>query len=136
MFRLVVPPQGKVEIDLGEVTSINSVGIRGWLGWMHSLPESATVFLNRCPFVLMSQVATAPGLLSANCFIQSFSVPYYCPGCENEFTLLLRSGVEYSYGGVSSEKAQYALPGDLVCNVCQGQMEPDFIVPRIFGFLR
>ena len=45
-----------VTIDLADIKSVNSVGIRTWVIWIKQIPASAQVIVKNCPRVLIDQI--------------------------------------------------------------------------------
>ena len=67
----------KAVFDLEEVTAINSCGIREWINWLKTSPDTKLVFRN-CPKIIVDQFNMVAGFFPMNGEIESFYVPYYC----------------------------------------------------------
>lgn len=75
---------GEVVIDTGEVTFVNSVGMREWIRLIRALRESGrAVRLERVADVLMTQMNLIAELRGA-VTISSFHAQYLCPTCGAE----------------------------------------------------
>ena len=85
--------KGKVEIDLKDIKSINSVGIRAWIKWFSSFQGVNFVFLN-CPKSIVMQMNMVEGFLPDHSSIESINVPFYCEDCDKEIEVLFSVGNE------------------------------------------
>ena len=66
----------QIEIELSNVKSINSCGIREWIKWLTSAKE-AKISFKQCPKVIVDQMNMVDGFLPINGIVESFFVPYY-----------------------------------------------------------
>ncbi len=69
-----------IRFDFGKVTTINSIGIRYWIGWLHNNPGSVFHFRN-CPVCIVDQINNVIDFMPSGTSVESFYVPYY-----SEFT--------------------------------------------------
>lgn len=81
----------EIFIDLSEVTSINSIGIRAWIMWFGELSDVSFKFLN-CPKALVMQMNMVEGFLPAGSQVESLQVPFYCEDCDEEKEVLFEVG--------------------------------------------
>ncbi|MCB0415157.1 MAG: hypothetical protein KDD50_12535 [Bdellovibrionales bacterium] len=118
---------GEITIDLEDVVSINSCGIREWINW---LKDSKQVHLNfrNCPKVIIDQINMVSGFLPDNGKVESFFVPYYSEDSGEEKLILFRHGVDYTDGDVNApEKIKDQETGD--------ELEIDVVESKYFRFL-
>ena len=83
----------EVVVDLSEVTSINSVGIRAWILWFSQFPETTFQF-KKCPKALVMQMNMVEGFLPAKSEVLSLEVPFFCEECDTEKDVLFYVGKE------------------------------------------
>lgn len=120
-------------IDMQRVTFINSIGVKNWILWMTSVPQSCKILLRNCPFVIISQINMVNGFLPSQARVQSFYAPYVNDDGDEIERLLIR-GVDYEYAedGKPAMKAflePYEDPSK------KQTFEPDFIPDKITKFL-
>ena len=89
-------PQGAVKFDLSGVRTINSCGVREWIGWIGKLGIHP-VYLN-CPQPVVMQFNMVREFLSNNAKVESFVVPAYCQTCGQKKNFILKSGVDFKPG--------------------------------------
>src|SRR3989338_4007305 len=82
----------RVVVDLGDVTYINSCGVRTWIGWVNAFPKGLHVEYERCPVVMVHQMSLISGFLPNGSLVRSFNVPYYCAACDRSETVLYVEG--------------------------------------------
>jgi hypothetical protein len=134
-FPQVTPPEGELHIDLQNVSSINSVGIREWLNWITPLAEKSKVILMNAPKALVFQFNMVEGFLPKNAKVNSFYVPYFCETCDQEYNVLFNVGKE-----VEVSAGQYKINYDVkAANLCKGadcEIEMDASEGKYFQFLK
>jgi len=96
-------PQGAVKFDLAGVRTINSCGVREWIGWIGKLGIQP-VYIN-CTQPVVMQFNMVREFLGNNARVESFMVPAYCETCGTQKNFLLRSGVEFKPGEALEEFA-------------------------------
>ncbi|MGE5086744.1 MAG: hypothetical protein ACM3MG_10620, partial [Bacillota bacterium] len=62
----------EVVLDMQKVTFINSIGVKNWILWTMRVPETASMTLLNCPFVIVNQASMVNGFLPARARILSF----------------------------------------------------------------
>lgn len=87
-----------IEIDVGEMTMINSTGLRSFSAWINGL-ENDVITISHCPKFFVEQVNMVGGLLPARAKVISFYVPYYCSDSDKELNILYRQGLEFVRAG-------------------------------------
>lgn len=117
---------GQIELDLNELKSINSCGIREWIKWMGSA-SSAQISLHNCPKVIVDQINMVDGFLPTNGKVQSFFVPYYSEESGSEKNVLFSRGKEFNDGQLSIPAAVKDEDGN--------EMEMDVIESKYFKFI-
>lgn len=83
-----------IQFDLGQVTFINSSGIREWIKMLIILNRTRTVFFN-CPVFMIQQANLVDGFFNTNSEIASFFVPYYSESANQETQVLYEKGKDY-----------------------------------------
>ncbi len=117
-----------VLIDLGQVDAINSCGIREWIKWIRSAPESVRFTYRKCPKVIVDQINMVSGFLPPNAAVESFYVPYYSDASGTEKMVLFQKGVHFDAGKLH--------PPEEVKDDGSGEaMEMDVIETKYFKFL-
>ena len=84
----------KVEIDLEELTMINSVGLRSFGVWASALGNEVIEF-SHCPKFFIDQLNMVAGLVPPRSRIISFYVPYFSDELDQERMILYRRGLEF-----------------------------------------
>lgn len=131
---LSVPAEASLVFDLGEVKLINSLGIRGWVGWMKTMRDRTFVF-RRCSRAIIDQISVLDGFLPPRSHVESFFVPYHCDPCDREERILFRHGVEFEKG-TADRPERVTPPTKTVCADCGKTMEMDVIETKYFRFLK
>ncbi|MGZ5279564.1 MAG: hypothetical protein ACXWC9_06460 [Pseudobdellovibrionaceae bacterium] len=116
-----------VSLDLANVKSINSCGIREWIKWIGTAgPVSVQYF--ECPKIIVDQINMVQGFLPASGKVMSFFVPFYNDDSGEEKSVLFTLGKEYS------EKGLQAAPE--VKDTAGQPMEMDVVEAKYFKFLK
>ncbi|MBO9667396.1 MAG: hypothetical protein J7501_11370 [Bdellovibrio sp.] len=124
-----VNPQFDLNLDLKDLKSINSLGIRNFHSWIYSI-ECQRLRLFHCPRVFVNQLNLVDGFLPAKAEIESFFVPYYNETSGEETQVLFTKFLEYkSVGG----KIKLTLPD--VRDSHDEKMEIDTLENHYFRFL-
>ncbi len=119
-----------VEIDLEELSTINSVGVREFQKWIRTL-ENETIEFSHCPKFFIDQVNMVEGFLPSRAQITSFYVPFFNSETGTEKTVLFREGIEYSCKPGESYLKIPDVKGD------SGEpMEIDVLPSKFFHFLK
>lgn len=119
---------GKVVVDIEGVTAINSCGIREWVKWIRTAPNTSQVVFKKCPKVIVDQINMVTGFLPENGKVESFYVPYYSDSSGNEKMVLFEEGKQFNGGEVK--------PPDEVKDESGEVMEMDVIEAKYFKFLK
>jgi anti-anti-sigma regulatory factor len=119
---------GRLILDLGGVTFINSLGVRDWIRMQTAAQQAGVaVELRRVAEPIVHQlnmiIATR-----GNADIVSFYAPYACDGCGREESLLL-DVAPYR------ERLVRLDPPPMPCSECGGQMSFNDFPERYFSFL-
>ena len=118
----------KITLELGDVSAINSCGIREWIKWVRTAPNSAQIVYKKCPKVIVDQINMVSGFLPANGKVESFFVPYYSDASGSEKMVLFNEGKEF--------KGQEVFPPAEVKDDSGEAMEMDVIEAKYFKFLQ
>lgn len=78
--------------NLEKVHLINSCGIRDWIEFQKTLPESMSIIYRKCPQVIVEQLNIVKGFVRENSSIESFYAPYYNEEKDEEIKALLTPG--------------------------------------------
>lgn len=116
-----------VTLQLNDVKSINSCGIREWIKWMGS-GNSAQIIYENCPKVIVDQINMVDGFLPPNAQVSSFYVPYYNDDSGSEKNVLFRLGQEYGAGQFN--------PPETVKDESGQVMEMDVVETKYFKFIK
>lgn len=119
---------GKVVVDIEGVTAINSCGIREWVKWIRTAPNTTSVVFKKCPKVIVDQINMVTGFLPDNGKVESFFVPYYSDESGNEKMVLFEEGKQFNGGEVN--------PPAEVKDESGEAMEMDVIEAKYFKFLK
>jgi hypothetical protein len=118
---------GQVELNLGQVKSINSCGIREWIKWIGTA-KSASVVYNECPKIIVDQINMVQGFLPASGKVNSFYVPYYNDDSGSEKNVLFTNGKEFTDTAVT--------PPAEVKDDQGNPMEMDVVEAKYFKFIK
>jgi hypothetical protein len=128
-----------IVLDLKNVKSINSVGIREWLNWIRPLAEKSDFVLENCPKAVVFQFNMVEGFLPPRSTVSSFYVPFYCEKCDKEDSVLFNVGKEIKAAGGKVEIA-FDVKTAAICedkaNAANCEMEMDVTEAKYFQFLK
>lgn len=117
----------EVTLDLENVVSINSCGIREWINWLREA-ESTKINFRKCPKVIVDQINMVSGFLPETAKVESFYVPYYSEDSGDEKLVLFHSGKEFTETEVDApEKIKDEKSGE--------EFEIDVVESKYFRFL-
>jgi len=119
-----------VVIDLQNVSSINSVGIRAWIMWFGNYQETHFNFVH-CPKALVMQMNMVEGFLPGKSDVLSLEVPFFCEDCDEEKDVMFHVGKE-----INLENGQVKLTYDK-SQICKSDCDPELDVSEVkfFRFL-
>jgi serine/threonine-protein kinase len=115
--------QGKVRLELGAVSSINSTGVLRWMRAKEKSHPFLELYLECCSPAIVKQLNMIQSF-ARGAKILSIQLPYYCPGCGKETTWLLE---------LSGQREPEA--PELFCADCDTPLEFEDIPGRYFSFL-
>src|SRR5262249_40455981 len=110
--------RGPIEFDLASVRSLNSWGVRNWVGFLEALPASLPYAFVRASVAFVTQAGMVGRVLGRG-GILSFQAPYHCDSCERSEERLLQSGSLSLEGGIEAPRFR--------CGMCDGEMAFDDI---------
>jgi hypothetical protein len=135
LFTLKIDACQQLDLDMTEVTSINSIGVKGWITWTLRIPRGCKVRLLNCPYVIASQASIVLGFTTSAIKIESFRAPFVCPNCNYEEIRVLTRGTDFEYA-IPPKPRKITMPQNLKCSKCgPGILEPDFLIEKTFKFL-
>ncbi len=115
-----------IELNLENVKSINSCGIREWIKWIRSAIGAQVSYL-LCPKIIVDQINMVQGFLPAGAKVLSFYVPYYSEESGEEKNVLFTLGKEYSESSV--------VPPAGIKDSAGQEMEIDVVESKYFKFI-
>lgn len=118
----------KIFLDLEQIKSINSVGIREWIKWTKSADAGAQFIFQKCPKVIVDQMNLVSGFLPDNGKVESFFVPYFNEDSGFEKMVLFTEGKEFNAGQVTAPASVKGDGGE--------ELEMDVIEAKYFKFLQ
>ncbi|HEY3351698.1 MAG TPA: hypothetical protein VGQ83_00485 [Polyangia bacterium] len=118
---------GRVTLDLGGITRLNSCGVRHWLDFIASLGGVEQLVLRRCAVPFVTQLNTVVGMRGA-ARVASIMAPFACRDCGAETVQ------EVALGGETLDDPESAVALG-VCAACGGVTEFDDLPERYFAFL-
>jgi ABC-type transporter Mla MlaB component len=86
-----------IEINLDQLQSINSSGIKAWINWKEENLENHQnqVIVHNCPECFVEQLNILSGMIPAHSQIKSFKVPYYDEDDDEIVQITLVAGEHY-----------------------------------------
>jgi hypothetical protein len=119
---------GRLALDLGGITFINSLGVRDWIRMQAVAQQTGlAIELRRVAEPLVHQlnmiIATR-----GNSAVTSFFAPYACDACGREESLLIDAVAH-------AERLVRLDPPPMACPECSGQMAFNDFPERYFSFL-
>ena len=119
----------RVILDTGELTFINSIGIREWMHFLAGLTRAgSTLYHERCSEPLVEQMCFIPAVRCGGT-VRSFHAPYLCGGCGAELSMLIDVAQHHD-----TLRAMKAPP--LPCPTCLAPMDLADLPERLVAFLR
>lgn len=79
---------GDIVMNLRQVRSINSSGVRAWVQFIRQFENLPSLTFEECSVAFVDQFNIVPPML-ATARITSFYAPYYCPKCDEEAATLI-----------------------------------------------
>lgn len=123
---LLVRLKGNSTFDFGEVTAINSCGIREWVKFVHKLTHVELLLVN-CPIPIVKQLSLISNFKGEG-KVKSFYAPYFCEKCDEGFNKLLEVDRDFK------DKKSIKSPS-FKCETCGEEMIFDSIERVYFSFL-
>lgn len=122
-------------LDLKDVKSLNSMGLRNWVLWVKEIKRTTQIVFRNCPHCVVDQMNILSGFLPMGAVVESFYVPYTCLSCSFEHKHLAVRGKDYMEGTVDTKEGA-ALPQSRQCPECKEKMEIDVVAAKYFHFLK
>ncbi len=76
----------ELHLDFTHLQKINSLGLRGFIAFLKSIPKTTQIKYHHCSPLLVHMINIVDGLLPSNVEIKSLFIPYFCPTCQKEST--------------------------------------------------
>lgn len=100
----IFPEIPTMTINLDQVISINSTGIREWIKLMNKVSGSEIKII-KCPKVFIDQVNMVKGFLPQNAQIESFYVPYFSETKNSELKILFEKGKNFTKSFINCKES-------------------------------
>ena len=98
--KVTVTGNDVLQLNLNQVKSINSCGIREWMKWISGMgTQFREIQFVECPKVIVDQINMVQGFLPTNGRVSSFYVPFYSEESEEEKSILYSVGKEFQESG-------------------------------------
>ncbi len=127
---IMVPQAASVEIDLIDLTFINSIGIRIFRDFARSIRTPELLF-SYCPRIFIDQVNMVLDFIPRYSRIMSFYVPYYSEVSGEQKSVLFTRDEHFTI-----HEGELTLKPPLVLDSKAGEMEMDIVGERYFNFLK
>lgn len=124
-----------VMIDMSEIKSINSIGIREWLKWIQPIAENSKITFEKCPKAIVLQFNMVEGFLPSGANVLSFFVPYFCESCDREDNHLFTFGKDISVKA-GNVNITFDLKANGKCAKSPCESEMDVSAAKYFQFLK
>ena len=123
-----------IVLDLTQVKSLNSIGIRNWVIWRKSIPSRVQITFRMVPKPVIDQMNILDGFLPFNSLFESFQVPFYCDSCDLTTTHVFLKGKDF-------EPSTPDFQGEVrtrshACPECGADTQPDVLESVYFSFLK
>ena len=118
---------GQVVFHLGEVSRINSAGVREWVNFVRDLPNVIDLTFSHCSPAIVAHLNMIYNF-RGEASIRSFYAPYVCDACNREDEKLLDVKAQFPNGSPDE------LP-EVSCESCREPMEFDDLPERYLSFL-
>jgi hypothetical protein len=122
---LRLPQAPFIAIDLENVTSINSCGVREWVSFIKGLSAQSKVSFEEVSIAFMDQMNITMEMLGQG-HVTSLRAPYYCPHCQVEVRGRIVS--QKHRGALLAKKAPL-----LIHEVCGQELEFDALEESFFS---
>lgn len=126
-FISIFPEVPSMTINLDQVSSINSTGIREWIKLMDKI-GSSEIKLIKCPKVFIDQVNMVKDFLPENALIESFYVPYFSETKNSELKILFERGRHFTKNFINCKETIADEAGTIY--------ELDVISSKYFKFIK
>ena len=120
-------PFKKVILDFEKVKMINSIGVREWVKWISHIPKDVDIIYRNCTRPVVVQMGLIGGFFRQGAQVDSFEVPYSCPKCAQQFSVLFKQGIDFKKGVIGTLEKQ--------CPKCGASGELDVVETTYFRFL-
>lgn len=99
LSALHIPDAAEIHLHLGQLSRINSLGVRSFINWISPLANERIVIYD-APKCFIDQLNMVDGFLPSRARIRSFYVPYYSEETSEETQVLFSIGLNfYLYEG-------------------------------------
>lgn len=133
--ELVLPPLKKIVLDLTEVKTLNSMGLKNWLQWVKKFKIYTQFVFKGCPRPVVDQMNILQGFLPMGALVESFFVPYYCSHCGHEEEFFAVRGRDFMEATVDTKEG-ILLTQKRQCMMCGKESELDVVPAKYFSFLK
>ncbi len=79
-----------VQLDLNEISLMNSSGVKRWFKFIEAIPASTKIIYQNVPPIIVTQMNIVEGFLSPNAEVETFYAPYFDDENDEEIKRLLK----------------------------------------------
>ena len=120
----------KVYLDMGQVSEINSCGVRSWILFLEKLQSTKACEFSVANEIFMDQVNIVHNVLGRpKLRIKAFEAPYFCEKCNKRTIRIVRPS-----DITRNDSGEFSAP-EARCESCSKIMEFDAIPVEYFFFL-
>ncbi len=126
----------KVNINVENVSFINSGGVRKWMVWGREIgldKGALDVTYIHLPTVLSKQVVSIDGFIASAAKLKSLVIPFYCEECEHAFKGIFEKGSTLNNKSAAEMIASGKI--EMPCPKCAFISEVDGNVKQFIGLL-
>jgi hypothetical protein len=125
-----------LSIDFGQVTYINSAGVRRWVKWMWAIEKERAelnFYIHRCSTRIIRQILAVSSFVPKKTVVKSFFAPYFC---EKDSETLVKLFVVESWFQNEIQSLSKKLHELVKCPKCGQPMEFDALVEDYFKLIQ
>lgn len=119
-----------LQLDMSQVSRMNSCGVREWILMMERMPAVIPVAFVNANELFVEQANMIPGMFGRKGMVKvlNFQAPYHCSKCDSDETLQMEPK------DVKFDGDQPIAPA-FNCKGCGGKLDFDWIEEEYFGFI-
>jgi hypothetical protein len=134
--KITLPETKQLVIDLKNIKTLNSIGLRDWSRWMSELTAiTGGIVFKNCPNIFVHQMNILDGFINANTTVESIIVPFYCESCNHHENYLAVRGTDY-FEATADKPEKIMMSFEKICEKCGKVSEADILKQKHFKFLK